>query len=182
MFVELLPQVHQFEHNGKTMYLRYDNAALLELERAGIDILNPSIFHYEQPALILSGLGCYFNENSIPYESPDDEAIITRNDIIVEFIGTKDINELAEFIVSAINLALPPPVIIEDPEHKAEESKKIDLAPLKSCFCNVMGKSDSEFWGATLREVDEAWRLYGECNGFIAPVDTVTDVDEGIQF
>jgi len=167
MFTELKKQSLPLTVGSDYLHLRYDNSALLKLERAGVDVFKITINPETTGALLLAGLEDCFNE----LETPRTEQV----ERVIDIIKNTDEKQLAEAIYTALRLALPEAPTTAPPK---DTPPTPDLKPIYSRFCDVMGKSDDEFWSLTLREVFERWDAFSEFNGWKPTAREVLEFDD----
>ena len=167
MFVELERQVVPFSVGQAEFYLRFDNRALLEIEKAGLDIFQFDAGHLTAKAakcFLKNGLRCWYKEyGERSFEETDLDETAGK---IMRLCGAE---QVAGLIAAGMLQALPEPVIGAKPD-KGDGSA--DFSRLFGFWCDIMGKSEELFWELTLREVLQRWDAYAIFMGYKkAPVE-----------
>lgn len=83
-------------------------------------------------------------------------------------IDIQDLRILRFELADAVISSLPKPVI--GAETKGSE---VDYLSLRGVYCDVMGRSDKEFWTSTLGEIKQRTDTYMELKGYKKPVEKV---------
>lgn len=164
MLTELERNIYSFTALDRTITLRYDMTALLELERGGLSY--EDIF-----AERISG-GALVKFLEAGSKEPLDGLEILRT------IGALS---LWEHIRAAVMLALPvrDPLCVDVSENNSEPP---DMVRLRCLVCDIMRKSEDFFWSSTLRELFERWQEFAEVKGYTKPRDRMQMFDtEGME-
>ena len=159
MFLELERRRFPFTVGAAEFYLRFDNRALLEIEKSGFDIFD---FNTERLSVkaakrfLTCGLRCFVEENG--FEDIGDGAA----ELADKIIKAASPSEISAIIGGAVLMALPEPII----GAKRGKNEKADFTRIFCYFCDVMGKSEELFWELTLREVFHRWDAYAVFHGY----------------
>lgn len=170
MFIECEKKRLPFIFGEAEMWLRYDNAAFLNIEKTGLDPFdiygaadNPKAVR----AFLYNGLLDWYSDK--PGRAP-------LNEYINRLMSADDFSSaLIEYIQIAIMLALPQPV--KGIKQQAN-GKRADATALFTLFVDIMHREECEFWNSTLREVHERWERYAVANGMKKPVEEFRQYDD----
>ena len=168
MLIELERQVVPFSVRDAQFYLRFDNRALLEIEKAGFDIFQFDAAHLTAKAakrFLMNGLRCWYEESGeCSYEQTDLEDIAGK---IITLCGAEQVSGI---IAAGMLQALTEPVIGAKPPKDGDSSA--DFSRLFGFWCDVMRKPEELFWELTLREIIQRWDNYAIFMGYKkAPVE-----------
>lgn len=165
---ELIPLEYSFDFGGAQLKLRYDMAALLGLEREGLDysvILGESVKGVTVLQFLHAGLV---------------EDIGKEREVGI--ISTLGIDEVWEHCRAAVLLSLPEYDPLEIPDTTQKRGEKPDYKRLHTLICDVMRKPEEFFWHSTLRELLSRWQDYSVCKGYSKPPERMELYDtEGID-
>ena len=168
MFIELERQVVPFSVGEAEFYLRFDNRALLEIEKAGFDIFQFDAAHLTAKAakgFLKNGIRCWYEESG--KHSFEQTELDETAGKIIRLCGPEQISGI---IAAGMLQALPEPVIGAKPPKDTDSNT--DFSRLFGFFCDIMGKSEELFWELTLREVLQRWDAYAIFMGYKkAPVE-----------
>lgn len=152
-----------FKFGGADLYLRYDMAALLKLEKSNIDLYKGIVIELLKRVAFRIGL----------------ESCIAETDIDEKYIydveAAMSADEIGKLVEEATLLSLPDPVVGAKPKPGST-----DYVQLFALFCDIMGKPDELFWSSTVKEIIQRWDKYAEINGYKKPAEKVRryeDVD-----
>lgn len=166
MLKELLPLRHCFDFGGARLSIRYDMAALLELERQGLSYAD--IFADKMTGSVLLAFLSAGVEQDIPPEA------LGR---ILSAVGA---SQLAAHCREAMLAALPE----DDPYIVPPKRSETEYDDGKSCFerlhtmvCDVMRKPEDFYWHSTLRELMSRWQAYAIAKGYMKPPERVQMYD-----
>lgn len=162
MFVEALKLSYDFSAVIPGAYLRYSNRALLLAEELGIDALGVNPEPGSLGRLIDVGLSEWAAERGV---DAGDYAPL---------LSSVSVGELWRHVLAGIAVAMPEPVIGAKPR----DDDKADVRQIRNLFCDVMGKSEDEFWSLTLREVFERWDCYAVFMGYKKAPERVEEFDD----
>lgn len=160
MFLELERRRFPFSVGNAVFYLRFDNKALLEIERSGFDIFD---FNAERltvkaaKCFLAHGLRTYAEEET--FEADTEEYSWALADRLIKLLSPKEISAV---IAAAVLEAMPEPII----GAKSDKNEKADFSRIFCYFCDIMGKPEELFWDLTLREVFQRWDAYAVFHGY----------------
>lgn len=166
MLSGLIRQSVKFRYGNAPVCLRYDMAALLFLEKRGIDL--PRIFGEitddELKAFFEAGLG--------ELKSCTEKLFTT--------IRRSDILTLCR---AAVMEALPKDDPLRIPKPPSAGAPPFDPQEhLFTLICDVMGKPEDFFWTSTLRELTERWERYAVSKGYAKAPERIQMYDtEGME-
>lgn len=168
MFIELERQNVPFSVGEAEFYLRFDNRALLEIEKAGFDIFQFDAAHLTAKSakcFLKNGLRCWYEEcEERRFEETDLEETAGK---IIQLCGAE---QTAGIIAAGMLQALAEPVIGAKPPKDGNGGA--DFSRLFGFWCDIMGKPEELFWKLTLREVIQRWDNYAIFMGYKkAPVE-----------
>lgn len=170
MFIELERQIVPFSVGEAEFYLRFDNRALLEIEKAGFDVLQFDAAHLTAKAakcFLINGLRDQYVRGMYNGYTLDSSNIVEIAEKIMKACGAE---QVAGLIAAGMLQALPEPVIGAKPPKDTDSGA--DFSRLFGFFCDVMGKPEELFWELTLREVIQRWDNYAIFMGYKkAPVE-----------
>ena len=161
---ELVPQRLEFKFGSAVLHLRYDMAALLELEQNGYDYAD--IFGEENEIMAAA-----FFKAGLAEDIGED-----RRKTLFSVVGAKDVTALCR---SAMLLALPEPDPLLIPQPHNDEGGEADYGRLLTLVCDVMRKPEEFFWHSTLRELLMRWQGYGIAMNYIKPPERMVMYDTG---
>lgn len=167
---ELVPASYSFVYGEAQLNLRYDMAALLDLEKNGLDyntIFAEKITGVSVLAFFRAGLVEHLGES--------------REIALVADVG---IDNIWEHCRKAVQLSLPEydPLIVPDTKVKPSEDGNPDYRRLRTLVCDVMRKPDEFFWKSTLRELLQRWQDFAVAKGYAKPPERVQLYDtEGMD-
>ena len=171
MFIEADKKITPFCFGKATFWLRYDNRAFLNIEKEGFEPLN-IINHSSNPkavrSFLVNGLADWGKASR---HSREEIKHIANMLMTAEDFADVLITVIALAIVNALPAA---PIGNKKPEKEG----KSDITSLMTCFCDIMGRSEEEFWSSTLREVHERWERYAVATGKIKPVEEFREFDD----
>ena len=150
-----------FKFGNTQLYLRFDMAALLQLEKLNIDLYKGLLTEEQKRTAFCAGLKDCLAEMDV------DEDYVFR--IAKLYEG----DELSRLIEGAVLLSLPEPVVGAKPK-----PGRTDFVQLFSLFCDVMGKPDELFWKSTVREIIQRWEKYAEIMGYKKPAEKVKEFED----
>lgn len=167
MFIELERTVVPFSVGEAEFYLRFDNRALLEIEKAGYDIFQFDAAHLtarSAKCFLKNGLRCWYEE----YREHDlDGELEEVAGKVLRLCGAEQVSGL---IAAGMLQALPESVIGAKPPKDSDSGA--DFSRLFGFWCDIMGKPEELFWELTLREVLQRWDAYAIFMGYKqAPVE-----------
>ena len=171
MFIEADKKITPFCFGKATFWLRYDNRAFLNIEKEGFEPLNILKSEGNPKAVrsfLVNGLSDFGKASGYSREEIKD---IANALMTAEGFGDVLIATIALAVVNALPVA---PIGMKKPDKEG----KSDITSLMTCFCDIMGKSEEEFWSSTLREVHERWERYGAATGKIKPVEEFREFDD----
>lgn len=167
---ELVPASYSFVYGEAQLNLRYDMAAILALEKDGLDY---NVIFAEK----ITGVAvlAFFRAGLV------EEIGESREISLVADIG---IDNIWEHCRRAVQLALPEydPLVIPDTKAKLSNDGKPDYKRLRTLVCDVMRKPDDFFWKSTLRELLQRWQDFAVAKGYAKPPERVQLYDtEGMD-
>lgn len=162
MFLEIEKKKTPFSFGSTELWLRYDNAALLEIEKSGFDPFDINAVNENGTAartFLLAGL----RDCAEALEISDQK----RGEIVSALMsGGEDTAAVFLAITAALLAALPP----KNGSASSEQGRgRGSLGNLFSVYCDIMKKPDEAFWNSTLREVSERWERYAVLKGYKKP-------------
>ena len=167
MFIELERQVVPFSVGEAEFYLRFDNRALLEIEKAGFDIFQFDAAHLTAKAakcFLKNGLRCWYEEYGEHDLDGELEEVAGK---VLRLCGAEQVSGL---IAAGMLQALPEPII--GAKSTKDGDSGADFSRLFGFWCDIMGKPEELFWELTLREVLQRWDAYAIFMGYKqAPVE-----------
>lgn len=109
-----------------------------------------------------------------------DLSIFNSKETAQSILRVFDENVCRLLVSQTIQLALPEPIIgFEESEtEETNTTKGIDYKTLRTLYCDVMKRSDIEFWNSTLREITERWDKYAEIKGYKEPTQVIKQYDK----
>lgn len=167
MLKELEREKYNFSVGKADFYLRFDNKAVVELEKLGysfFDVAEKGFDLKSAKCFLLCGLRDWF----------DSCGIEDLNIVVNKITAALSPNEISEILIGGFLLALPKPVLNSKPAGKGE----VDFSRVFYCFCDIMGKPESLFWELTLREVCDRWDSYAVFHGYKEAPITVRRYDD----
>lgn len=167
MFIELERQVVPFSVGEAEFYLRFDNRALLEIEKAGYDIFQFDAAHLTAKSakcFLKNGLRCWYEECGSYDMDGELEDVAGK---IMRLCGAEQVSGI---IAAGMLQALAEPILGTKPAKDTDG--KADFSRLFGFWCDIMGKSEELFWELTLREVIQRWDAYAIFMGYKkAPIE-----------
>ena len=159
MFIEIERKYVPFNVGEAGFFLRFDNRALLNIEKEGFDVLafdKETLTAKAAKSFLKHGLSCWG-------KGEHDLAAVAD-----KIIKACDAAQIQGVIAAAMLTALPEPIIGAKPS----KTEKTDFSRLFFYFCDIMGKPESLFWELTIREVLQRWDAYAIFHGYKeAPVE-----------
>lgn len=165
MFTELERSVFPFSVGKAEFYLRFDNRALLEIEKQGFDFFETAAQGFTAKSakcFLECGLRCWAESGGLNHHAENLKAVADKT------AAALPADKLSEMLMQAVLSALPKPVL----GAKADKKEKGDFTGIFYYFCDIMGKPEKLFWELTLREVFERWDSYAIFHGYKkAPIE-----------
>lgn len=156
MFIELEKKRIEFSFGKGVIWFRFDNKAFLNIEKKGLSPFDTRVLYENSAAaraFIREGLQNCLKELGITEK--ETELI---NSLMM---GNKE--ELIHTIQLAVLEALPADTLSKEVKQGGGGG---NAGTLLSVYCDIMGRSEEEFWNATLREVTERWDNYSILKGY----------------
>lgn len=165
MLAELIPLRTGFNFGGARLTIRYDMAALLELEEKGLSYADVFAEDHKEhlPLFFAAGL-----EQNIGPETKQ------------RILSAMGYEQIAVHCREAMLLALPeddPYIIPPKKSETAYDDGKSCFERLYSMVCDVMGKPDEFYWRSTPRELMSRWQTYAIAKGYMKPPERVQMYD-----
>ena len=165
MFTEIEKKSLDFNIGGIKLSLRYTNRAFLSIEKSGyepFDMLKNSADPNAVRCFLSAGLAENMGSVSADYAANKVMMLTSHSETIIAMIQ------------AAIILAMP----VAHIGAKDKERKSADAGVIMTYYCDVMGRSEEEFWSSTLREVTSRWERYAVAEGFIKPAEQFAQFDD----
>lgn len=154
MFIEIEKKRIEFPFGKTTLWFRFDNRAFLNIEKSGFNPFDTRILSENAAAarvFITEGLRGCLAELGVSCKAAD----------ITNSLMKDEKESVITLIQLAVLTALP-----SDTGGAKNGGGKGHAGTLLSVFCDIMHRSEEEFWSATLREVTERWERYAILKGY----------------
>lgn len=170
MFIEATRQTVLLKFGAAELWLRYDNKAFLNIENNGFEPFN-ILSQADNPEAVRCFLTAGLDDwvQSVSWSERSAAGIVNR---LMSAEGYAD--TLTATIQAAVILALPSAA----KGNKRNNEGNTDIRMLMTVFCDVMGRSEADFWSSTLREVNERWERYAEAEGRKKPAEEIREFDD----
>lgn len=155
MFIEIDKKRTEFPFGEAVLWLRFDNRALLSIEKAGFNPFDTRVISDSASAariFISEGLR----------DCTEKLGASERMAEITNALMSDNSERITELIQRAILEALPADVFTA----KSNGGARGNAGILLSAYCDIMHKPEEEFWSSTLREVTERWERYAILKGY----------------
>ena len=157
MFIELEKKSVKIPFGETFLKLRYTNEAFLYIEKKGVSPFDTRVLYESAAAarvFITAGLQDCLEELNAE----------NRTEEIVNALMADNKGDLIPFIQLAVLNALP---LDNQSGEKGKKSDANGNAGTFMClYCDIMHRTEEEFWKSTLREISERWERYAVLKGY----------------
>lgn len=156
MFIELEKKQVEFPFGKTRLWLRYDNRAFLNIEKAGFSPFDTRVLDENAAAarvFMTAGLRNCLEELSSTEKTGEIVNALMRDE--------------KESVITIIQYAILEALPLDNTKAESKNNGAKDgMGMLLSLYCDIMHRPEDEFWNSTLREVTERWERYSILKGY----------------